>query len=87
MCPSLWPGEWWGDPIGFGSIGMPPLLCSLLLSATPTKGAGRTRRGGGDGGNALIIDGKALAHALAADTRDALLAVRARLHVQRNPCL
>lgn len=31
---------------------------------------------GGGGGNALIIDGKALAHALKDDARDALLAVR-----------
>ncbi len=30
---------------------------------------------GGDGGNALIIDGKALEHALEADLRDNLLAV------------
>ncbi len=35
----------------------------------------RNSSGGSDGGNALIIDGKALVHALAGDTRDALLAV------------
>ncbi len=31
-------------------------------------------------GNALIIDGRALQHALAPDTKDALLAVRMHLH-------
>ena len=35
----------------------------------------RNSSGGSDCGNALIIDGKALVHALAGDTRDALLAV------------
>lgn len=33
-------------------------------------------RGNSEGGNALIIDGKALVHALADDCRAALLAVR-----------
>ena len=54
-------------------------LGDALRAMARSGSADRSVKGGaapeGGGGNALIIDGKALQHALADDTRDALLAV------------